>query len=299
MNQYHNPFHRSPVNHIQRIMRRQFRASGKRAFLRFGQRSVRRHGPLRAARNASYPQSGQALVEALVVLLGMLSLWVAVAWLARFQDMALQASHASRFSAFSLTRGGYPDLIGSVRRHYFSGPAHQWSDRRSRQLLRGGQPEVGLDINTDQVLLPNAQPGGAHENTSILRRQWRMHDSGMVTARVAVQPRPSGHIGAAGVKSMDAGLAYFDSWYPSMSRYTTILSGAGHASSDLAAQQRVAESDLGWSGSALRSRQIGQRVQEKVQPLDRGWNRPEPMFDWLQPWAGRVQEEHLGVERRE
>lgn len=261
-----------------------------------GQRRLPKHGPVRAQRLAVCRQSGQALVEAIVAMLGMLSLWVAIAWLARFQDMALQASHASRFSAFSLTRDGHPDLIGGVRRHYFSGPAHLWSDRRGRHLLGGGQPEVGLDIDTGQVLLPSAQPGGAHEHASALRRQWRIQDSGIVSARVTVQPRPSGRTAAAGVKGMDAGLAYFDHWYPSMSRHTAILSGAGHASDDLAVQRRVAESGLGWSDSALRSRQLGQRVQEKVQPLDRGWNRPEPEFDWLQPWAGLVQEHHLRIE---
>src|SRR5690606_21491129 len=48
---------------------------------------------------------GQAMAEALVVLLALLSVWAGLAWLARYQDMALQTSHASRFAVFSMTRG--------------------------------------------------------------------------------------------------------------------------------------------------------------------------------------------------
>ena len=45
-------------------------------------------------------QCGQALVESLVVLPVLAVLWVAIHWLAHYQDMALSATHASRFAAF-------------------------------------------------------------------------------------------------------------------------------------------------------------------------------------------------------
>ncbi|MEO9121702.1 MAG: hypothetical protein ABI228_01745 [Burkholderiaceae bacterium] len=215
---------------------------------------------------------GQALVEGIVVLLALLSLWVAISWLGRFQDMALQASHASRFAAFSLTRNpGAPPIIQS-RTDYFSGPDHQWMDRRGQSMLSKDRSEVTFKVVRQLALEPGAQPGGASARAQELRQGWRLEDTGILKAYAIVAPPH----------------------YPALARHTALLVGAGHASDDIDSQRRLAESPAAWSDSANRSYELGRRIESGASALDRAWGRSEPRFDWLGPWAGYVPAHHLG-----
>lgn len=219
---------------------------------------------------------GQALVEGIVALLVLLSLWVAISWLGRFQDMALQASHASRFAAFSLTRNPDAPPVIQSRTDYFSGPDHQWMDRRGRSalgnVLSKDRSEVTLKVVRQPALEPGAQPGGVSARAHDLRQGWRLEDMGIVKATVVVAPPR----------------------YPALARHTALLTGAGHATDDIDSQRRLAESPAAWSDSANRSYGLGRRIESGVSALDRAWGRPEPHFDWLVPWAGYVPVHHLG-----
>ncbi|TAL83196.1 MAG: pilus assembly protein [Candidimonas sp.] len=240
---------------------------------------------------SAYLQKGQAAVEALVVLLVLLSLWVGIAWLLRFQDIALQAQHASRYAAFSLGRHVGLRPVGDIRRRYFSGAAHQWVDRGGHHLLDPAQ--VSLQMTRHQKLGVVAQAGGALPDAVVLRRGWQLEDAGIVRAQVLAAPhRPERHLlHKAG--GLNTGLSQFDSWYPALSRHTAILVGAGHSSGDQEVQRRVAESGLGWSDNAADSYRLGRQVQSAVQALDRPWNRGTPEFDWLSSWVGFVPARHL------
>jgi hypothetical protein len=232
-------------------------------------------------------QRGQAAAEALLVLLLLASLWVGSAWLLRWQDVAMQAQHASRYAAFAASRDIAAQPLEDIRHGYFSGPAHLWRDRRGADLLSAGRSEVSLQFDRAQALGAAAQPGGAHADAGELRQGWLIEDTGMVTARVAVEAAAPAHSPAA------SGLAQFDAWRPAIRRHSAILAGAGHASSDARAQQRAAGSGLGWSLAAERSYALGRRVQSWAGGLDRPWGRAQPLFDWLGPWAGRVPQLHL------
>ncbi|PLC49473.1 hypothetical protein CR159_12780 [Pollutimonas subterranea] len=237
-------------------------------------------------------QQGQALVEGLIVLLVLLSLWVGVAWLGRLQDMALQATHASRYVAFALSRDPGAHMEADMRRHYFSGPAHQWSDRRGDRLLSPKLDEVALHIERQTVLAAPAQAGRTSGNAGILRRQWHIEDTGILASTITVAPR-SRPVRAVEPTSV-TGLSYFDHQQLALRRHTAILTGAGHASSDTAAQQVVADSALAWSQSASASYALGANIAGAMSAVDAAWNRPEPNFDWLAPWAGQVPDTHLG-----
>ncbi|NYT61219.1 pilus assembly protein [Alcaligenaceae bacterium] len=236
-------------------------------------------------------QQGQALVEGLVVLLALMSLWVGVSWLARFQDMALQASHASRYAAFSLSRNLEANIENDMRRHFFSGPAHQWSDRRGKRLLSSALDEIDVQTHRQTALAVQAQPGGALLHAQALRQDWRLDDTGVLAVQLSAAPR----LGLASLhNNLPAdGLAYFDSQNLLLQRHTSLLTGAGHAADDMAVQQTVANSSLAWSNSANSSYVHGKKIASAMTAVDAGWGRPQPVFDWLEPWSGHVPESHL------
>ncbi|TCT04098.1 pilus assembly protein [Paralcaligenes ureilyticus] len=242
-------------------------------------------------------QRGQAAIEALVVLLVLLSLWVGIAWLLRFQDIALQTQHASRYAAFSLSRHFELRPVDDIRRRYFSGPAHQWTDRGGLRLLDPAQ--VSLQVTRHQKLSALAQAGGVLPDAVSLRQGWQIEDAGIVRAQVLAAPhRPERHLlrKADGLK---VGMGQFDAWYPVLSRHTAILVDAGHASGDQDTQRRVAQSGQGWGDSAADSYRLGRQVSAAVQAQDRAWNRAGPEFDWLRRWAGFVPARHLNASQGE
>jgi len=234
---------------------------------------------------------GQALAEALLAMLALLSLWVGAAWLARYQDIALQASHASRFAAFAVTRHADARPLDDIHRHFFSGPGHRWADRRGRQILQPGRPEVRLHVDRHAHLGPQAQPGALNSQALALRPQWQIEDAGIVTAAVAVSAR--GGTDASHAASFMSGLRDFDLAYPRLSRHTAILAGAGHAGGDVQAQQRVASAPQAWREAAQASQSAGRQAAPVMGRVDHGWGRPPPDFDWLAPWTGAVPPQHL------
>ena len=244
---------------------------------------------------AGHGQGGQALLEGAVVMLVLLSAWVASAWLLRFQDMALQASHASRYAAFSLSR--HPDYrpVDVLRQSYFMGPGHQWQDRRGHQILSASRSEITLQVTRDARLSSAAQPGGAHADVQRLRREWLLEDAGIFSAQVAAAPQAVAVTGSLPNASFGAGLRQFDAYYPRLVRHTAILSGAGHASSDRDTQLRLGQSALAW-GNAAASSALGRQVAAAVTAVDGAWKRPAPVFDWLEAWQGMVPEQHFSVD---
>lgn len=230
--------------------------------------------------------AGQALVESLVVMLALGGLFMVIPWLGRLQDIALQSTHASRFAAFSLTRD--PDLrpLSQIVRHFFSNPSHQWTRSDGGRLISDGS-QVRLSISAPSDPDAAAQPGGVDQEASALRRGLRIDEWGILTAQTSVSisnPMPlPGNVGPA---RLDA--------YPPLSHGVAILVDAAHASDDALAQRRVARSGPGWADMAQTSYSLGRRVAGASGPVDKGWGRDVPLFDWLEPWAGRVPAHHLG-----
>jgi hypothetical protein len=239
-------------------------------------------------------QSGQALLEGAVALLVLLVFFVGCAWLARFQDIALQASHASRFAAFSLSRDPGYSPLETLRESYFSGRTHQWRDRRGGSLLSSGRSEVELVILRSARLAAQAQPGGDHAGVTRLRHEWQIEDEGIISASVAVAPNiPAATKPLRSNNQFGSLLRQFDIYYPRLVRHTAILSGAGHAPDDRGVQDRVAQSDTGWSGVAENSYALARQISSGMAGVDKAWRRSTPVLDWLGPWQGHVPEHHL------
>jgi len=220
-------------------------------------------------------QQGQALIEGVAALLIMLALWSAIPWLARLQDIALQASHASRYAAFSFTRSADALAGGFLRQHYFKGASHRWSDQRGGLLLGDPTDNVSLTIMRDSTLPAYAQPGGAGADAQQLRRGWEVEDAGVASMHVAATPRFPDRTPLVVIQ-----------------RHTAILAGAGHAAGDTDTQRRVAGSDLGWGNAAQVSVAAGRHIERRMRPVDEAWGRPDPDFDWLEPWSGNVPAQH-------
>lgn len=237
-------------------------------------------------------QTGQALVEALLAFTVLLAVWAAIAWLGRFQDIALQASHASRHAAFSYARGE-PVQIEAIRSNYFTAPSHRWADRRGSLLFSRSGTEASLEIDRSTGLFAGAQPGLDRAYAPVLREQWALADTGIVKAGIHIQLPVRAHASQVLPTSFMAGLRQFDQAYPRLVRHTSILTYAGHASNDDSAQERVAGASLAWASAAELSYALSSQVTSAMKAVDAGWGRPDPSSDWLKAWAGKVPQRHL------
>src|SRR5690606_15890891 len=101
-------------------------------------------------------QQGQALIEALVVFVVLLALLTAVAWVGRYQDIALQASHASRYVAFDEARGQIA-AAPAIRSRFLTQPSHQWADRAGNRLFDRDENQVWVEFDRLEPLASHAQ----------------------------------------------------------------------------------------------------------------------------------------------
>lgn len=242
-------------------------------------------------RSIDVVQGGQAALEALVSMLALAVLWVGVAWLGRIQDLALQASHAARYSAFMVTRhdSDTPANEGSVAS--FTDSTKQWMDRRGEALQNSVYQDISVSFTRGAPMAAHKQLGGADKGMTQLRHDWHSADKGVLTAQVHVVQRTD-YVQEKSHSSL-LKLHQFDEAYPLIRRHTSIMTGSAHSSDDTATAERIVKSDLAWSRPARDSYRLGRRVEAAASRVDAGWDRPKPVFDWLQPWADRLPEHHL------
>lgn len=236
-------------------------------------------------------QSGQALVEALISMLILIVLWVGVGWLGRIQDLALHASHAARYSAFTATRHNTDTPEVPVFSGFFHHSGNRWMDLRGQALQASIYPSVELVFNRHAPLSTDLQIGGSNPGTAQLRADWETADKGVLTAEVHLIPTVLLSTGQSDTSLLRLG--QFEVAYPHVRRHTAIMTGAGHSSSDLAAADRIANSALAWSEPVNQSYRLGRRVASVASQIDQAWNRPAPVFDWLHPWSEYVPQHHL------
>jgi len=113
----------------------------------------------------SLRQSGQALVELLVAMLSMTTLALAVVWLGRLQDAALQAEHDAHHLAFLAARG-----------------ETSWT---------GPDSALAPTLVRLAPLPYAAQPAGEHMYAATLRREWEVADEGALQAIVQLPAYPA------------------------------------------------------------------------------------------------------------
>lgn len=249
-----------------------------------GLRTTREHAARnvpRICKNISFARAsrGQALVEGMVGLVALVVLFWAIPVLGRYQDIALQAAHASRYAAFLAAVGAADEeeISGMASTAYFSGSSRRWRTVSGDALVPLA-PEVSMQRTPEAT---GMQPGAGHAAVAALRREWQVGDDAMLQATVLAQPRDVVSLGPAAPDFL--GIA----------RSTSILTGAGHAYSDEAVQQRVAQGAAGWATAATRSTSAGREVTARMQAVDEAWTRPRPDFDWLGPWQALVPADRL------
>ncbi|MFA5488301.1 MAG: hypothetical protein WC284_03695 [Candidimonas sp.] len=233
-------------------------------------------------------QQGQAMAEGIVVLVALLSMWVAVSWVGRLQDMALQADHAGRHGAFSLTRQSVDGLRPSdVLSPYLHVERHRWHDTAGRVLQAHDRFGASWTVDRERQVGTPGQIGRDQVHAARLRRDWHAHDDGIYRSRVGVSPwvdQPP----ASGVVWWR-----FSQAYPTVARSTSIVAGVGHASGDRHAQAVMGGSGLAWVDHARVSRHLSESVTEVMHAVDQPWRRPVPASDWLASWVDLVPDRHV------
>ncbi|HEX7388359.1 MAG TPA: hypothetical protein VF285_13930 [Castellaniella sp.] len=228
-------------------------------------------------------QRGQSVVEALLALAVLGSLSLAIAWLGRLQDVALQAQHASRRIAFAQSHQGLgPARLASGVDGYLETPGHAWRDRQGHALLvENDQPGAKHAVrlwNTEAV--PSVQVGDPVVGANRWRHELQLGEEGVWRADVSLRTQ------AADVSART--LRDFDRLGLSLHRHTAILQGSGAAASDIQAQDRLSASPQAWDKLAAGSRKQGQTVQRQMHQVDSAWGRSQPEWDWTSRWADEV-----------
>ena len=227
-------------------------------------------------------QAGQALAETLVVLAVLGSLWVAIAWLGRLQDVGLQLAHASRRAAFAHAHQGQtPQMLAPAADGYLDAPGHRWLTRQGQDFLDGA---AGLDL---QALGPQDGPqaGDPSAVAAALREELQLGDPTVWRALARVR--------TAGGPTTQGTLADFDRLGLHLQRQTAILSGDGAAHGDAAVQAVLAGSRHAWQGAAAASQRAGEAVLDRAAGVDAAWGRALPDWNWIDAWTGSVPHPHL------
>lgn len=225
-----------------------------------------------------YRQSGQAIVEGLVVLGVLSSLWLGVAWLGRLQDVALQVGHASRHQAFALSHQGQePDGLAIEPL-----PGQSWQTRRGEAFLdvEVMQSSFVLDARPSSLQL-----GGDAPATAAVQQDLQLGDRGVWVVSVYRQ--------TAGEEQPGMDLQNFDRLRLGINRHTAIMRGTGAAVSDGAVQSRLAQAASVWAAQAERSIALGEQISGRMQAVDAAWGRADFKPDWLELWTGWVPAHHL------
>jgi len=231
-------------------------------------------------------QQGQALVEGLIVLLCLLTLWVGGTWLLRLQDVALHGQHATRFGAFDVARAG--DLSeGRVTSRFFAGSHAGWRNRHAGALVPPGR--VHMATSRSMKLGPQGQPGASEQYASRLREEWGLQDTGIASVSVGISPQ-SGAASpgrSANTERANATPGFIDTIALLLRRHTAILTDAGHSADAHDAHKRAAGSDTAWRQAAQASYAAAERIAAAAMPVDSPWHRARPVLDWFMPWAGK------------
>lgn len=239
-------------------------------------------------------QSGQSIVEALVLFLVLLMIFMAIPWLGRISDIGLQQMNASRYAAFQLTR--HEDGIDEkdLKHRFFLDKTHQWKDRADQDVIN--DEAIYITLDRDKKLSQHMQPGGEGVNQSTLRQEWDIEDHGIATLAIHTKPQYT-QVDDRSDDPMSIGLSFLDQQVLNIQRHTSILTGIAHSATDFDAHQRTARSALAWQEAADNSYESAKKVTEIASQVDSGWNRPGPVLDWLTPWEGQLPKHHLNDKR--
>lgn len=234
-------------------------------------------------------QQGQSLAETLIVMVAILLFFTFIPWLGRLIDINLHQTNASSYAAFQFTRQLDSVAEEDIKQRFFIGADKNWRDRRQELIVNPEQVQISIDRS--QKLAADMQAGMQTEYAETLREEWQIEDQGIVSAQLQVTPFYS-QVSTSESSALGLNLGFIDRLQPRLRVHTAILSDDAHSSTDLATHQRVVWSDLAWNKVSTESYELGRKIQSYAGPVDRGFNRAEPVFDWMVPWAGKLPAHH-------
>jgi len=204
---------------------------------------------------ALLPQRGQALLEALLALGGLLLLLVGMAWIGGWQQVALGAGQHSRGLVFGMAHG--------------------------QAVVPRASGKMAV-VFAGQVLGAEPAPLVTDGRAAVLAGDWlQVSDS---VWSVLVRAR---HVSALNDALSRMGLPGASGTL-AVQRHTSLLAGAGHAGGDQQTQQKITRSHSAWRIAADKSAALARREQSRMEPVDAVWQRGRLSTDWLQPWSGQV-----------
>lgn len=219
------------------------------------------------------PQSGQAIVEMLVVTTAILLFLWGLLWLQRWQQIKLQTQHHAALQAFRFSHshelgleqtGAESAVYPAYLKGLYSPIAH--TEQSQAQAL-GVMP-------AQHSLLAKAQEEGLLGATE----RWRFHS----------KAHAEGKQTSAWAQRLFEFLPHM-----ALSSQTSIWVGAGHANHDRQAIQRLEASQSLWAYAQARSKTAVKTLTPLLSPVDMAWGRPSPSTEWLLPWHESVPSHHL------
>lgn len=223
--------------------------------------------------------AGQAMVEALLGLGLLVVLFWAVSVLGRQLDLVQQLAHASRHAVFLDAAGEWDEALEQtlLEDFWLAGHEQRWRTPQSLSLVVPGSARW----QTGRSSLPSAaEIGGTQRDAAQLRPEWALQDTGVYQRHAQVSLRgfrvwvPGA--GSDSAKAMMPALV--------LQRQTSLVAGAGATSSDEETSKRLEHGPSGWAKAAERSRDLGQTATHLLSPLEQGWGRPTPRWDWVSSW---------------
>ncbi|MGO3742207.1 hypothetical protein [Kerstersia sp.] len=223
-----------------------------------------RHQPY--AQPGASRQSGQALLECLLVGALLMLLWLAGQWLGQAQRRVAQAGLEARRVVFQQA-AGWP-----------AEPAHD--DTAYRHEYGHGQADGRFALPSYETsVLERLQAGGPDPLAGALREDFGAQ-AGMLAARVQVPAPPVPRVLAA------------SSWPVRLPGALVLLGGQGTGSAsgagDLAVQQRIARAETAWLPAARRALAQAARLDRVMRRVDAPWRPGHEASAWLESWAGAV-----------
>lgn len=218
-------------------------------------------------------QSGQAIVEMLVVTTAILMLLWGLLWLQRWQQIKLQTQHHAALQAFRFSQSYELDLR-KIRAESAVDPVYLKGLYSPIAHTEHSQAQALGVMPAQHSLLSTAQEEGILGATE----RWRFHSKAH----------------AHGTQSSAWAQRLFE-FVPKMTlnSQTSIWVGAGHANDDTQAVQRLEASQSLWAYAQPRSKRVIDTLTPLLSPVDMAWGRPSPSTDWILPWQESVPIHHL------
>lgn len=233
-------------------------------------------------------RKGQALVESLLVFIVLISFFIAIPWLGRLIDIGIQQENANRYTAFQWTRRmQQPDIL-QIKQQFFLSDANNWRDRFSQKIVS----EDSIQIHADRhyQLSDDMQPGQQTPFATQLRKEWGVQDQGVVNIASMVTPHYVQHNGGENILGVDA--SFLERLSLTLHRHIAILIDAAHSVSDKDSHYRTGQSATAWKETAEQSYALGKHIQKYAAGAE-GFDRAQPVFDWLVPWSDKLPQHHL------